>query len=248
MLLMIICVVGSDTEVGKSEVSAQACAFLRDQGLRADAVKPFCCGGTEDLRLLAATQNLEDDPLSLCLHYFEEPIAPAIAAHAHGIAVNPDDVQQWIERRAARADVLIVETAGGLLSPLGDQFTCLDLCERVTDFTLVVSPDRLGAINQLGLVDLALQSRGITRCGFILNDLNASKSTSDPAHAEYLHNKFAPKPLVFMGFRPKNAPILERSKKNADLFKKALAGAIDFDKLMGPRSCGGSLRSNEQDA
>jgi dethiobiotin synthetase len=69
---------------------------------------------------------------------------------------------------AARCDTLIVEGAGGLLSPLGEGFDTRDLIRRLRASPIVVASNRLGAVNQVRLVLAALPAAVVRRTQVVL--------------------------------------------------------------------------------
>ena len=84
--------------------------------------------------------------------FFRAPLAPVLAARMTGRKVRIDDVVKHLKWCARRAEVLLVEGAGGLLSPLGEGFDSRDLIHRLSARVIVVAPNRLGAVNQVRLV------------------------------------------------------------------------------------------------
>lgn len=149
-------VTGTDTGVGKTVVTALLVRHLRAQGLAARAVKPLCSGGREDAERLRAAQ---DNALSLDEinpWHFRAPLAPWLAARREGARVRRAEMLAYLRRMRAGCAVLLIEGAGGLLSPLGEEFNARDLIAALRATPLVVCPNRLGAINQALLVLAAL--------------------------------------------------------------------------------------------
>src|SRR5262249_45838018 len=143
-------VTGTDTGVGKTFVACALAGALRARGLRVAVLKPVETGvaGVPDdaLRLRAAA----GDPAPLddvCPYRLRAPLAPAVAARLEGTPLDVGRLAALIPRRAAAADVLLVEGAGGLLVPLTAAATTLDLAVRVGLPVLVVGANRLGTIN-----------------------------------------------------------------------------------------------------
>ena len=67
-----------------------------------------------------------------------------------------------------RFDVLLVEGAGGLLSPLGENFDSRDLIAALGASPLVVAPNRLGAVNHILLTLEALPRSAAARARVVL--------------------------------------------------------------------------------
>ena len=149
-------ITGTDTSVGKTVVTALLARHFRAQGIAVRAVKPLCSGGREDAELLRAAQ---DNALSLDEinpWHFRAPLAPWLAAQREGVRVRRVEMLAYLRRMRAGCAVLLIEGAGGLLSPLGEDFNARDLIAALRATPLVVCPNRLGAINQALLVLAAL--------------------------------------------------------------------------------------------
>lgn len=170
----ILFITGTDTNVGKTVLSVLLTRELIRRGIDVRAVKPLCSGGREDAEALLAamggeTSNIQhptsnaqggkrsDAGLDLVNPWhFDEPLTPMIAARRAGKPLRQAEVKVFLERATTLAEVLLVEGAGGLLSPLGEEFDARDLIVDLKATPIVVAPNRLGAINQSLLVMEAL--------------------------------------------------------------------------------------------
>ncbi len=133
------------------------------------AWKPFSSGGLEDAAFLKSLMSHADGiARNLSLEKinpfaFSAPITPLLAARLEHVRVNLPEVSSRLRGFDGLADVILVEGAGGLLSPLGEGFSALDLIREWECRVLVVAPNRLGVINHLRLTMGALQSGGVRR-------------------------------------------------------------------------------------
>jgi dethiobiotin synthetase len=160
-----IFITGTDTGVGKTLVTALMLVHLRQTGVRALALKPFCSGGRDDAELLHGLQDYELTIDEVNPFHFAEPLAPLVAARLHRRSVSLNAVMNKIRECQERCDVLLIEGAGGLLAPLGESpvYTALDLIAKLDCEVLVVSRNRLGTINHTLLTLDALQSDWFAR-------------------------------------------------------------------------------------
>jgi len=178
-------VTGTDTDVGKTVVGAALLAAWRQLGRTVDAYKPVesgVDGEPADGRLLWEACGREPDLAEVCPVRLAAPLAPPVAARLEGVVLDPRDWQRRIARRAGAADLLLVEGAGGLLSPLwhgGDAATLAVGCQLPT---LVVAADRLGVINHVRLVVEALERRAVPIAGIVLSRTEPSRD-DDPSLA-----------------------------------------------------------------
>lgn len=180
-------VTGTDTAVGKTLV---ACALLRAfaaRGLRAVGMKPVAAGAerggqgwrNEDVEALRAAGNVSAPVRETNPYCFAPPIAPHIAARLAGETVSPEVIASRYAALCARADVVIVEGAGGLLVPLAPGFDMADLAHRLSLPVVLVVGMRLGCLNHALLTAAGLQARGLHLAGWVANHL-------DP-HMAYAH-------------------------------------------------------------
>ena len=156
MAAQIIFVTGTDTGVGKTVFAALLTRYLRTQGLRVAALKPLGTGNHDDARALriAAGKILRLDEVNPW--HFRAPLTPLLAARKERKRVRLREVIAHVRRVKKRFEVVVVEGAGGLLSPLGEGFDSRDLIVALRAKPIVVCPNRLGAVNQVLLVLNAL--------------------------------------------------------------------------------------------
>jgi dethiobiotin synthetase len=152
----LVFVTGTDTGVGKTVVAALLTHHLRQAGLRVAALKPICSGGRGDARALRAAGGGALTLDEVNPWHFRAALAPLLAARGEGRPVRLAQVAAHVRRVQKRFDYLLVEGAGGLLSPLGEGFSSRELLTTLRATPVVVCPNRLGALNQVLLVLAAL--------------------------------------------------------------------------------------------
>ena len=149
-------VTGTDTGVGKTLLAALLARHLRQAGVRVAALKPICSGARDDARALHAALGGALTLDEINPWHFRAALAPLLAARGEGRRVRLAEVASRVRRVQQRFEVVLVEGAGGLLSPLGEGFSSLELLTALRATPLIVCPNRLGAINQVLLVLAAL--------------------------------------------------------------------------------------------
>ena len=179
-------VTGTDTGVGKTFVACALAHAWRSRGRRVGVVKPAETGvehEPEDARLLAAAAGDPSSLDDLCPYRLRAPLAPAVAAAREGVAIDVERIVALIERRRGTVDVLIVEGAGGLLVPIADTTTFLDLALRARLPLLVVAANRLGTVNHCALTARVARAAGVHVVGFVLSQPSASTDESAETNA-----------------------------------------------------------------
>jgi len=156
MSARVIFVTGTDTGTGKTFFAATLASLLRHRGVNVAALKPVCSGGRGDARVL---QRLAGAGLTLDEvnpWHFRAALAPVLAARSERKPVRLRQVVAQVQRMAKRFEMLVIEGAGGLLSPMGEDFDSRDLIVALHASPIIVCPNRLGAVNQVLLVLAAL--------------------------------------------------------------------------------------------
>jgi dethiobiotin synthetase len=149
-------ITGTDTGVGKTVLTVQLVKFLRERGVNVAALKPVCSGNRDDARKIFAAMNGALSLNEINPWHFRAAIAPLLAAKIEKKRVKLSQVLTHIRAAQKCFDVLLIEGAGGLLSPLGEKFDSRDLIMALRATPIVVCPNRLGAVNQVLLTLEAL--------------------------------------------------------------------------------------------
>ena len=205
-------VVGTDTGVGKTVFAGLFGRFLRQQGARVRALKPFCSGGKADIDFLKAAQSgLSQEDLNFW--YSDEPISPAGWELRHGQAVDFDGCIAWTQQKGSETGILLVEGVGGLLAPLAKGKTVASLGQAISAQLIVVAPNRVGVINQVLLTAESAAKRGLEVACVVLMGQNEPDNSV-----------------------PKNADLIRQNLPEMTGFK----GVIEFPYL-GPESSDSSL-------
>lgn len=163
-----IFVTGTDTGVGKTVLTALLLLHLRQKGIKALAMKPFCSGGREDVQLLQSIQGSELTNEEVNPFFYNKPLAPYAAATSKQKGITIKGVIGAIEKVARKTDILLIEGAGGIMVPLTKKLFIADIIENLGGEVLLVAANRLGTINHTLLSVEALRSRGVKKIKTIL--------------------------------------------------------------------------------
>jgi dethiobiotin synthetase len=168
-------VTGTDTEVGKTFFSSKRLRELRAQGVHVGAYKPAASGApsvqeSDAYQLWSAIGKVQSidwvNPQS-----FAEPLAPPIAAEWEGKTVDDQLLVDGVRRWRGHCDFLLVEGAGGLLSPISWQQTNADVARQIGYPLWIIAPNRLGVVHQiLATVSVAI-GHGLVVEEVVLNDV-----------------------------------------------------------------------------
>src|SRR5260221_9366344 len=129
MSAKIIFITGRETGVGKTVFAGLLLTHLRRKGFHAFGMKPFCCGSMEDVEILGILQNNELKKREVNPYYFAEPVAPLVAPRKHRRIIKIGAALERLRTVSERRDWLLIEGAGGLLTPLGENFSTNDMSD-----------------------------------------------------------------------------------------------------------------------
>ena len=172
-------ITGTDTNVGKTYVGALIARALKAAGHRVGVYKPVASGCrregdrliSDDALLLWQAAGEPGELDRVCPQCFEAPLAPHLAARAEGKEIDKNLLRDGLDYWRACSDIVLVEGAGGLLSPLGDNEYVADLARDFGFPLVVVARNALGTINHTLLTLHAAQTLhgGLKIAGIILN-------------------------------------------------------------------------------
>ena len=171
-------VTGTDTGIGKTLVGcAVAASMSKDE--RVAVLKPAETGCREEhgelvpddaVRLREASRC--EAPLeTICPFRYPEPLAPSLAAERAGRPIAIPRVRECFEELRRFSDVVLVESAGGLLVSLRGRYSFADLAAELSLTLVVVVGSRLGALNQTLLTLECAERRGLRVAGYVMNQL-----------------------------------------------------------------------------
>ncbi len=152
---------------------------LRSRGMRVGAYKPACSGALEgplglpvweDVAALRAATQFDGLDDAICPQRFLAPVAPPQAARLENRKVDDDLLTAGATFWNGRADLLVVEGAGGWLSPLSDRSLVADVASALQYPVLVVARAGLGTINHTLLTIESVRARGLRVAGIVLNE------------------------------------------------------------------------------
>ena len=156
---MNIIIAGIHTGIGKTVCSAVIC-----QALGYDYWKPVQAGELNDSDSIFIKRNVSNP---LCTVHPERyqltiPASPHYAAALEGVEIKPADFLLPYTTNS-----MVVETAGGIMSPLSNSFLNIDLMQQLNLPVILVSNNYLGSINHTLLTVEAMQKRNLEVAGLV---------------------------------------------------------------------------------
>jgi dethiobiotin synthetase len=175
-------IVGTDTDVGKTIVTAGLMHVLRSNGYNATYFKAALSGALEignelipgDTELVSEVSNLEEAYENITPYVYRTPISPHLAAKLEDNPMDLDIVREKYVYLKEKYDFIIAEGSGGIVCPLIDDergmYILGDLIKDLDMSVIVVARAGLGTINHSVLTVKYIETLGIKIRGIIINN------------------------------------------------------------------------------
>ncbi|RDH82450.1 MAG: dethiobiotin synthase [endosymbiont of Galathealinum brachiosum] len=186
-------ITGTDTNVGKTYIACLIAAELKSRNLNIIPRKPVETGceiindelypADASVLLKASQSNITLD--EVCPYRYTPPISPQLAIKRSGNSISLDDLVSTCKKNITEKDLLLVEGAGGFYSPICTDALNADLASRLNLPVILVTEDRVGAVNQALLAINAIEKHQLKICAVVLNSTgpetqnNLSDNTSE---------------------------------------------------------------------
>lgn len=196
---MTVFITGTDTDVGKTIVTACLAHTCQASGLSVAVYKPVQTGSPPNQQAedLQAINRLLAYPVDVFNTYcFEPPVTPAIADRANTIDLTI--IKQTYKDLCQQYDVVLVEGAGGVHVPVSmtPPLEIIDLIELLECPSIVVARPNLGTINHTRLTVNALLNRKIKVNGVVVCGFNADSSHLAEQTLPKVFDRFLPVPIL----------------------------------------------------
>ena len=174
-------VTGTDTDVGKTCVSASIVKNLRDMDIDVGVMKPFASGHKKNSNSLPQDVEIlmkysgSQDPIDLVNPYFFEiPTSPYDAAKILVQKINLQKVIDAYNKLLSSHDLVIVEGIGGLMTPITQNYFVSNLISELDIDTIVVMGSKLGTVNHTLLTYEHCKQMRLKLKGFVINQTESN--------------------------------------------------------------------------
>lgn len=181
-------ITGTDTDVGKTYVTALIAARLHAEGVKVGTYKPACSGSIlnedgrpewEDIEALRQATGDRFDRQRISPQRFSAPLAPPVAAGVEGRIVDAGLLRTGAYWWEDQCEFLLIEGVGGWLCPLTDSETVADLAVDLRVPLLIVARASLGTINHTLLTVEAVRHRNVPIAGIVLSETVAPGKSAE---------------------------------------------------------------------
>jgi len=223
-----IFITGTDTDVGKTYVTAGIVAALKKQGTDVGIMKPFAAGTpqktgykSEDVQILSNAAQVNDPEKLVNPYFFLIPASPFTAAKNIGTKIDVKMVLNCFKQLSSLHEILLVEGIGGAMTPILQNYFVTNLIKDMNLETIIVTSSKIGTVNHTIMTCKMCQYYKIKIRGIIINNLNLDGYSKDvlKRDLEELTN------IAVIG----SVPYFE--KFNLEQLSKTIANEIDFNSL-----------------
>ncbi len=180
-----VMLVGTDTEVGKTFVACRLIEQWVSQCARVGAYKPVASGALSqegsDANLLWLASGRLGTLKQVNPQSFVAPLAPPMAAELEGREVDDDRIVAGAVAWESECDFLVVEGAGGLMSPISWKMTNASLAQKLQLPLILVASNKLGVVSQVLTTLTAARALQLRIKYVVLNESRAASSTLEPS-------------------------------------------------------------------
>lgn len=230
-----LCVIGTDTGVGKTIAICALGTLLKDKGLDIAAMKPIECGG-HDSHLFGDTFDMKNSAGAVSTYSFKDRASPYFVFKKQNEKFDPKKIIAQYRQLNRDHDLTFVEGAGGLLDPITEKYTTADLIKDLGLHVVVVAPLKGGVLNHLMMIADRARASGVTIQGVLF-----TQAGGVVPNAFFMENMKAVRELMdlpVIGFVPflekgSSEEILERCHKKVS-FKVLLNFSVETEKRFLP--------------
>jgi dethiobiotin synthetase len=180
-------ITGTGTDIGKTFVTCSLIKQLKESDKNISAIKPVISGWedgsniNDTVQILSALKlpHTQENIQKISPWRFKAPLAPSMAARIEGGVIDYNALVEFCKNAASRTDYFLCEGAGGVIVPLNENKTTLDLMCDIGLPAILVAGTYLGAISHTLTAIKTLESSGIKIHCIIVNESENSVNLED---------------------------------------------------------------------
>ena len=169
-------VTGTDTDVGKTCITASILSYLSKMNVDVGVMKPFASGYkstidsvSEDVKILMKYSGVNDPVDLINPYFFEIPTSPYDACKQLNLEIDISMVIDSYKQLSSIHDVVIVEGIGGIMTPISKNYFVSDLISDLQMDAIIVTGSKVGTVNHLMLTYQHAKEKKIPLNGFVIN-------------------------------------------------------------------------------
>jgi dethiobiotin synthetase len=174
-------ITGTDTDVGKTWITAGIASALKKMGIDIGIMKPFAAGTnqkvgfkSEDTEILAKAAKINDAEQLINPQFFPIPASPFTASESLGVKVDVNLVLQNFKKLLKIHEMMLVEGMGGILTPILKDYFVTNLIKDMGLDVIVVTRSRIGTVNHTLMTCKMCTIYGLRVHGIIINNFDVN--------------------------------------------------------------------------
>jgi len=176
-------VTATDTEVGKTFITAGLAKAAQMDGRNIGISKPISCGGIDDPLFYKKLLKISDGIDEINPIRFKRPLAPYTAKKKEKVQIDIPKIKKHVHDLRKWKDITFVEGVGGALVPIKKNYFVSDFIKDLNIPCIIIARAGLGTINHTLMTIKILKKAGIRIVGVILNGYKG-KELSERSNAE----------------------------------------------------------------
>jgi dethiobiotin synthetase len=173
-------ITGTDTDVGKTYVTAGLAVTLRKMGIDVGVMKPFAAGTpqkkgfkSEDVEILSQAAQVSDPENLMNPQFFKMAASPYTASKSLKVKVNVTSVLSSFKKLSKLHSMLLVEGMGGIMTPILKNYFVTNLIKEMKIPTVIVTRSKVGTVNHTIMTCNMCEKYKIPIKGIIINNFDS---------------------------------------------------------------------------
>ena len=173
-------ITGTDTDVGKTYVTAGLAVTLRKMGIDVGIMKPFAAGTpqkkgfkSEDVEILSQAAQVTDPENLMNPQFFKMAASPYTASKSLKVKVNVNSVLSSFKKLSKLHSMLLVEGMGGIMTPILKNYFVTNLIKDMKIPTVIVTRSKVGTVNHTIMTCKMCEKYKIPIKGIIINNFDS---------------------------------------------------------------------------
>ena len=173
-------ITGTDTDVGKTYITAGLAVSFRKMGIDVGVMKPFAAGNaqkkgfkSEDVEILSRAAQVNDPEELINPQFFPIPASPYTAWKNLKTKPKISTILSSFKKLSKLHDVLLVEGMGGIMTPILKNYHVTHLIKDMKIPTIIVTRSRIGTVNHTMMTVKMCNEFKIPIKGIIINNFDS---------------------------------------------------------------------------
>jgi dethiobiotin synthetase len=173
-------ITGTDTDVGKTYVTAGLAVTLRKMGVGVGIMKPFAAGTpqkkgfkSEDVEILSQAAQVSDTENLMNPQFFKMAASPYTASKSLKVKVKVESVLSSFKKLSKIHEMLLVEGMGGIMTPILKNYFVTNLIKEMKIPAVIVTRSKVGTVNHTIMTCKMCEKYKIPIKGIIINNFDS---------------------------------------------------------------------------